>query len=60
MMLNESSNQMMGLSMNSKVGGFETSDEWLKNLMLDRDRFFHPFEGLTGRNVYLLYRYDKE
>lgn len=50
----------MGLSTNSKLGYAQTADDWLKNLMEERDRHFHPFSGLAGRNVYLLYRYDKE
>ena len=28
--------------------------------MADRDNYFHPFGGLQGRNVYILYRFDKE
>ena len=51
---------VMGLSTNSKITSFESADEWLRALMENRDKFFHPFSGLVGRNVYLLFRYDKD
>ena len=27
---------------------------YLENIMKERDKYFHPFEGLKGRNVFLL------
>ena len=48
------------LGMTSNFISNDDSENWLRALMADRDNYFHPFGGLQGRNVYLLYRYDKE
>ena len=52
--------QMLNSRHQLHLEGPDNGDEWLKQLMLKRDNFFHPFAGLKGANVYLMYRYDKE
>ena len=29
-------------------------------MLKNRDEYFHPFNGLSGKNVYILVRFDKE
>lgn len=48
------------LGMTSNFITHDDSENWLRALMADRDNYFHPFGGLQGRNVYILYRFDKE
>ena len=48
------------LGMNSNFEGpGEENEIWLREIMMDRDNYFHPFGGLQGRNVYLIHRYDR-
>ncbi len=46
------SSNILGQSSLTDVRG--RYDEDLEKIMRERDKLFHPFEGLTGVNVYLL------
>ena len=52
--------QMSNLFMHSNFQSFDDSEDWLREMLKSRDDYFHPFNGLSGKNVYILVRFDKE
>lgn len=50
------------ISMNSYNNNYFNNNDyayqWLRAVLEDRDRNFHPLQGLQGRNVYILTRHD--
>jgi hypothetical protein len=44
----------------SRVYHLANNDEnWLERVMNERDKFFHPFNGLKGSHVYILVKSTK-